>query len=79
MRAIKDKEGRSIFAFHKRGNRLNVYIDPKLWDALDEELANKAMEICPVGSIIVKEKGFEVPIGARKYDNEPIGSEIEKQ
>ena len=41
------------------------------------EQARKAMDICPVGSIICKGVGFEVPIGKRKYDSMPIGSEIE--
>jgi hypothetical protein len=30
-----------------------------------------------VGSIIYKEKGYDEPIGTRKYDKTPIGSEIE--
>lgn len=44
---------------------------------MSDELAQKAMEICPVGAILVKERGFVVPIGKRKYDYAPIGSEIE--
>jgi hypothetical protein len=35
------------------------------------------MDVCPVGSIIVKEKGFVTPIGERKYDKSPIGSDVE--
>jgi len=37
------------------------------------------MENCPVGSILYKEKGFDQPIGTRKYDKQPIGAEIENQ
>jgi len=36
------------------------------------------MDRCPVGSILKKEVGFAVPIGRRKYDKEPIGSDVEK-
>jgi [NiFe] hydrogenase diaphorase moiety small subunit len=36
------------------------------------------MDICPVGAIIKKEIGFKVPIGERKYDKKPIGSDIEE-
>ena len=39
-------------------------------------MAQKAMDICPVGAIIRKEKGFDQPIGTRKYDKVPIGSDI---
>ena len=36
------------------------------------------MDLCPVGAILKKEVGFAVPIGRRKYDTAPIGSDIEK-
>ena len=39
--------------------------------------AQKATEVCPVGAILWKEQGFKDPYGTRKYDKEPIGSEIE--
>jgi [NiFe] hydrogenase diaphorase moiety small subunit len=44
---------------------------------MTDEMAQKAMDICPVGCILKKEIGFAIPIGQRKYDTEPIGSEIE--
>jgi [NiFe] hydrogenase diaphorase moiety small subunit len=33
------------------------------------------MDICPVGAILRKGKGFDTPIGRRTYDRAPIGSE----
>jgi [NiFe] hydrogenase diaphorase moiety small subunit len=77
IRAITDDNGRSIFAYRRRSSRVEVVVDPKLGKQLTEELAQKAMDVCPVGSIIVKEKGFTIPIGDRKYDTTPIGSDIE--
>ena len=44
---------------------------------MPKELADLAMANCPVGAILVKEIGFKVPIGKRKYDLKPIGSDIE--
>ena len=44
---------------------------------MTDEQAQQAAETCPVGAILVKEKGFVDPIGQRKYDNQSIGSEIE--
>jgi [NiFe] hydrogenase diaphorase moiety small subunit len=35
------------------------------------------MDRCPVGAILKKEVGFAVPIGRRKYDKAPIGSDVE--
>ena len=77
IRTIKDDKGRSIFAYRRRGNRAEVIVDKRLGMELTDELARKSMNVCPVGSILVKEKGFTVPIGERKFDKKPIGSEIE--
>jgi len=73
IRAIKDEQNRSIFTFRKRGHKVRVSIDPELGQTLSEEMAQKAMDVCPVGSILVKEKGFNIPIGKRSYDATPIG------
>ena len=79
IRTIKDSKGRNIFAYKKRGENVQVVVDPVLAHELDDELAQKAMDVCPVGSIIVRGKGFSTPIGARKYDTQPIGSDVENQ
>ncbi len=78
IRAIKDEKGRNYFAFNKRGSKLEIYVDHDLAKNMNDETASKAMDNCPVGAIIKKEKGFSVPIGKRKYDKNPIGSDIEK-
>ena len=75
IRGIKDEKGRSIFAFHGRGQNTEVHIDPELGRLLSEELAEKSVAICPVGAILPREKGFRTPIGQRKFDHEPIGNE----
>jgi [NiFe] hydrogenase diaphorase moiety small subunit len=77
IKTIKDEDGRSYFAYKNRGYALEVILDPELGKDMPDELAKLAMENCPVGSIIYKEKGFDEPIGSRKYDKTPIGSEIE--
>ncbi len=77
IRAIKDDKGRSIFAYRRRSHHVEVGVDSKLGKKLTDELAQKAMDTCPVGSILVKEKGYNIPIGERKYDKNPIGSDIE--
>jgi [NiFe] hydrogenase diaphorase moiety small subunit len=78
IRGIKDERGRSYFAFRNRGRRSLVVADRKMMAEMSLEKAKEAMAICPVGSILVREKGWDEPIGTRKYDNAPIGSEIEK-
>jgi len=78
IRAMKDEKGRSLFAFAKRGHLVEINIDTKLSKNMTKEDAKRATEICPVGAILMKEQGFKEPIGWRKYDLKPIGSEIEK-
>ncbi len=77
IRMIKDEKGRSYFAFKGRGKHLEISIDEKLAANMSEEHAQEAMRICPVGAILRKEVGFSTPIGQRKYDKVPIGSDIE--
>ncbi len=77
VRMIKDAEGRSIFAFKGRGETLEINIDHKLAANMTDEMAQLAMDICPVGAILRKEVGFNEAIGTRKYDKKVIGSDIE--
>lgn len=79
IRAIKDNKGRSIFAFGKRGHKITINIDTELAKNISDKKAKEAADICPVGAILLRENGFTKPIGKRKYDHQPIGSEIEQQ
>jgi [NiFe] hydrogenase diaphorase moiety small subunit len=74
----KTVDGKNVFQFIGRGanKRLAVNAEVKLADT-DLKVADKAAEVCPVGCIIKKRVGYAVPIGERKYDHQPIGSEIE--
>lgn len=72
------KGGKNVFAYHGRGGEhLHVAMDVDLASQLTEEEAQEAMDICPVGAILKKEQGYLVPIGERKFDTTPIGSDIE--
>jgi [NiFe] hydrogenase diaphorase moiety small subunit len=33
---------------------------------------DRAASICPVGALLVKHRGFSTPIGARKFDINPL-------
>lgn len=78
VRGVHNKDGKTIFGYGKRGDKLLINIDPETSKDISDELAQKAMDICPVGAIVVKGKGFSTPYGKRKYDKQPIGSDIEK-
>jgi [NiFe] hydrogenase diaphorase moiety small subunit len=76
---VKTENGEKIFAFQNRGSHVEVHIDPEHGLNLTSVLGKKASEICPVGAILHKGKGFDRPIGSRKYDKNPIGHEIESK
>jgi [NiFe] hydrogenase diaphorase moiety small subunit len=78
VRSIKSADGKSIFAIRGRGHKAMINIDYELANKMTDEEAQKAMDTCPVGSILKKERGYIDPIGRRKYDKKPIGSEIEQ-
>lgn len=76
---IKTEKEEKVFSFQKRGQHVEVQIDPVHGFNLTPALAQKASDICPVGAILYKGKGFDRPIGTRKYDRCPIGYEIDSK
>ncbi len=75
---ITTRDGRHIFSMTNRSGHCTIVADPELEAKMSDDLANKAMDRCPVGAILKKEIGFTVPIGKRRYDRAPIGSDIQK-
>jgi [NiFe] hydrogenase diaphorase moiety small subunit len=79
VRGVLTKDGKKIFAAVRRGPHVTIEPDLKLAGRLSEEEARQAMDLCPVGAILRKEVGFEVPIGHRKFDKKPIGIENQEK
>ncbi|MGA2533290.1 MAG: 2Fe-2S iron-sulfur cluster-binding protein [Candidatus Aminicenantales bacterium] len=79
VRAIRTKDGRKVFASRGRTRHVTIEVDRELAERLSDEEALRARDICPVGSILRKGVGFAVPIGRRKFDGKPIGSDVEEK
>ncbi len=77
VRGITTKDGKHVFQIINRSGKSSIIADPELEAKLSDDMAQKAMDQCPVGAILRKEVGFSTPIGQRKYDKTPIGSDIE--
>lgn len=75
MRAVTTPEGKAVFGTRHRGHRVSVKIDPEEGQHLTDEQATLAMQVCPVGCIQVKGKGYSQPIGKRRFDPGPAGLE----
>ncbi len=65
---VKTKDGKDVFSFVQRGVKTRVNIDYEQEANLSEAEAIHAMNICPVGAILVKGMIHEQPFGDRKYD-----------
>ena len=79
VQASRDLDGKSVFEFVGRGadKTLAINARARLSDT-DLDITDKVVDVCPVGSILKKNTGFETPVGERIYDKAKIGSEIEK-
>ncbi len=80
VRASRDVDGKGVFEFVGRGpeKRVAVNAEANLADTT-AAATDKAVQACPVGALLVKRVGYSVPVGQRKYDHEPIGSDIENK
>lgn len=78
VNASRDMDGKGIFEFVGRGRHKAIAADSsKGLSGTAADAADKAVEACPVGSLMRKRRGYDVPVGRRTYDAAPIGSDIE--
>ncbi len=78
VRASRDVDGKNVFALSGRGIRTHLIVNAKSGQLGDTDftLDDKAAQVCPVGVILKKRRGFAVPIGERKYDKAPIADTV---
>ena len=76
VRASRELDGKRVFAISGRGIRTHLVIDSPTGKLVDSsfDASDKAAQVCPVGAILPKHQGYEVPIGERLYDREPIST-----
>lgn len=79
VRASRDVDGKNVFALSGRGINTHLIVNARSGQLGDTNFtaADKAAQVCPVGVIIRKRRGFAVPIGERTYDRKPIGEMVE--
>lgn len=79
IRASRDVDGKSVFALSGRGIDTHLIVNAKSGRLADTRFAatDRAAEVCPVGVILPKRRGFAVPIGERTYDKAPISQQAD--
>ena len=80
VRASRDVDGNNVFALSGRGIKTHLIVNARSGRLADTDFAatDKAAQVCPVGVILPKRRGFAVPIGERKYDQQPIGEGVKE-
>ena len=79
VRASRELDGKNVFGFVGRSQEKKIAVNADNGLAGTDALADdQAVQACPTGSLVAKRVGYAVPIGQRRYDHEPIGSEIER-
>lgn len=74
IRASRDVDGKDVFSFSGRGLHQHLIVNAESECLGDTNLDKNdlAANICPVGVILHKRRGFAVPIGDRLFDKAPI-------
>ena len=77
VRASSEVDGKNVFALSGRGITKHLIVNAESGKLVDTDIAltDKAMEVCPVGVILKKGKGFSVPIGQRRFDQRPVSAQ----
>lgn len=78
VRASRDVDGKSVFGLSGRGIETHLIVNARSGRLADTDIAltDKAVQVCPVGVILKKRKGFEKPVGERTYDKKPIAEMV---
>lgn len=74
VRASREVDGKNVFAIAGRGMDTHLIVNSTSGKLVDSaiEASDLAANICPVGAILIKEQGYQVPIGQRIYDQHTI-------
>ncbi|MDF1527824.1 MAG: 2Fe-2S iron-sulfur cluster-binding protein [Sedimenticola sp.] len=74
VRASRDSDNKNVFSISGRGIQAHLAINSTSGKLADSSFtsSDKAARVCPVGAILPKHKGYNIPIGQRLYDQAPI-------
>jgi [NiFe] hydrogenase diaphorase moiety small subunit len=77
VRASRDVDQKNVFAIsgHGVGSHLVINAPSGQLGDTDMALGDRAADVCPVGVILPKRRGFVIPIGERRFDLHPVSDE----
>lgn len=77
-RASRDVDGKQVFGLSGRGLDTYLCINSESGLLKDTAIAadDRAVAICPTGALLPKRRGYVIPIGERRFDNQDICKEF---
>jgi len=71
VRASREVDGKNVFGLSGRGIGTHLVVNSVsgLLGDTDLSVTDKAVQVCPTGDLILKRKGYVVPIGQRIFDH----------
>lgn len=74
VRASREVDGKNVFTIAGRGTEAHLIVNSPSGKLADStiETTDLAATICPVGAILIREQGYQVPIGQRIFDQRTI-------
>jgi [NiFe] hydrogenase diaphorase moiety small subunit len=79
VRASRDVDGKNVFAIGGHGVKTHLLVNSDSGKLADTAMAlsDRALQVCPVGVILPKRRGFAIPIGQRLFDARPVSAQLE--
>ncbi len=79
VRASHAVDGKDVFAIGGHGIGTHLLVNSESGKLADTTMTldDRAADICPVGVILPKRRGFVIPIGQRRYDAKPVSEQVQ--
>jgi len=80
VRASHEVDRKDVFAIGGHGIKTHLLVNSPSGQMADSALlpADRSANICPVGAIVHKRRGFVTPIGQRRFDTAPVSEQIDE-
>ena len=74
VKASRDVDGKNVFAIGGHGIATHLLVNSESGRLADTSmtLGDRAANVCPVGVILPKRRGFAIPIGQRRFDHKSV-------
>ena len=78
-RASRESDGKEVFGLSGRGVETYLAVNSPSGLLKDTNIdpKDRALQVCPTGALMVKRRGYEKPIGERRFDQQAIEEEWE--